>query len=317
MIDRTHVEYEAQKPAALRLLKSTDAIFGTNPLSVLLAHAVLDKYPTHRKQLAAAAEEMGVDVIKLTLANLSYDLLFGMMGCSTMALASPDGPKIVRNMDWFPADLIAKATTVVKTDKGRHAGFPGMVGVVTGMSDYGFGLALNAVGCGTPNLFGYPVLLFLRHVLDTASSFSEAKDMIESQQLMSGGLITLVGTENHQRCVIERTHRNFVTRTPECDGPMLFECDGPLVATNHYRGVAEASECGRYEFMANNIGKMQPLDILENNNVAQSITSQHIVVNPKMQTLQVFVPQCLLECEDEDLSPEELRMLLANEFMQL
>lgn len=309
MIDRTNVPYESQKPAALKLLKSTDEIFGTNPLSVLLAHAVLDKYPNHRKQLAAAAQEMDVDVVKLTLANISYDLLLGTMGCSTMAIASPDGPKIVRNMDWFPPDLIAKATTVVKLDKGRHVGFPGMVGVVTGMSDYGFGFALNAVGCGPPNLRGYPVLLFLRNVLDTVHSYSEAREVIENEPLMTGGLITLVGTENHERCVIERTHNDFFTREPEADGP--------LVTTNHYRGIFEAGECSRYEFMSCNVGKMAPLDILENDNVAQTITSQHIVVQPKTQTLQAFVPQNLLECPDENLTPDELRMLLANEFMQL
>ncbi len=309
MIERTNVSYESQKPAALKLLNSTNGIFGMNPLAALLAHAVLQKYPKHRVQLENAANEMGVDVVDVTLANISYDLLFGLMGCSTMALAGPDGPMIVRNMDWFPADQIAKATTIVPTDHGKHVGFPGMVGVVTGMSNRGFGFALNAVHAGQPNIAGYPVLLFLRNVLDNASSYQEARSMIENEQLMSGGLITLVGKSNDERCVIERCHKQSATRTPEGDEA--------LVTTNHYRAVAVTENCPRYHYMKKHVGTVPPLEILENENVMQTITSQHIVVKPNTGELQAFVPQHLLESDDEELTPELIQMMLGSEVMQL
>ena len=53
---------------------------------------------------------------------------------STAALAGPEGPIMARNLDWSPADLLAQAGCVLPLENGLHAGFPGGIGVVTGLS---------------------------------------------------------------------------------------------------------------------------------------------------------------------------------------
>src|SRR5262245_14143096 len=133
--------------AARVLLRSAVSMLEQNPAALALARSVLDRYPEHRPALEAGAIDADASPVELTLGLLSYDLLMGMYGCSTVALATADGPVVARNMDWSSPDLIARASCVVPTDNGHSAGFIGGVGVVTGLSRAGFTVVLNAVGC--------------------------------------------------------------------------------------------------------------------------------------------------------------------------
>ena len=111
------------------------------------------------------------------LANISYDLVLAYFGCSTVALPTPSGPVVARNMDWWPEDILAQCSYLIRCFRGStfhfaNAGWPGAIGVVTGLSARGFAVVLNAVLspegiCKT----GYPVLLHLRRVLEDAPSF--------------------------------------------------------------------------------------------------------------------------------------------------
>ncbi|MFM9960453.1 MAG: hypothetical protein ACKV2Q_04425 [Planctomycetaceae bacterium] len=56
-----------------------------------------------------------------------------------------------------------------------NAGWPGAVGIVSGLSARGFAVALNAVGGGS-DMLGYPVLLHLRRVIEEAPDFDGAVD---------------------------------------------------------------------------------------------------------------------------------------------
>src|SRR5262249_28543105 len=144
------------------LLGATLGLFQPFAQSKVVARAAFARYPVHAERAKAAAEVVGVEPVDLLAANLCYDILMGMsvMGCSTLALAGEDGPVLARNMDWFPAEKIAKASCLVAEDFGTNAGFIGMLGVVTGLSKRGFCVALNAAfGGSDPS--GYPMLLFL------------------------------------------------------------------------------------------------------------------------------------------------------------
>src|SRR5437764_468138 len=52
-------------------------------------------------ELKGMGDAAGVSWRSLLIANLSYDLVLATFGCSTMALATPDGPVLARNMDWW------------------------------------------------------------------------------------------------------------------------------------------------------------------------------------------------------------------------
>ncbi len=190
-------------------------------------------------------------------------------------------------------DRIARASCIVPLENGVHAGAIGATGVVSGQSRHGFAVILNAALAGEVDLEGYPVLLFLRHLLDTARSFDEAVDLASHTRLASGALITLAGTHNEQRVCIERTPRAHQQRRPHGDEPLLV--------TNHYRRLAAAHVCSRYEFLGRYLRRHphpRPddlLTLLNDVNVRQDITAQHVLASPARTMFRLFVPAELLE----------------------
>jgi hypothetical protein len=265
-----------------------------DPMLREVAEVVQARYPQHATQLHEGARDLGVDPVVLTLGQLSYDLVLSQYACSTMALATPDGPVVARNMDWMPADLIARASCVVPTEHGLSAGFVGGVGVVTGLSRRGFAVVLNAVVDSGPDLDGYPVLLFLRHLLDEARDFDDALRQATTTRLTSPALITLAGIHNDQRAVVERTPTRAEVRRPEGDGP--------LFTTNHYRLLARPDEyCDRFPCLMRwtrelpaRPGIEELLALLRREPVFNEITAQHVILHPASGMLRMWVPSALL-----------------------
>lgn len=252
------------------------------------------------------ARHHGVDWRQIIVANVSYDLFLGI-GCSTAAIPAAEGPILARNMDWMPVELLARATYRMRCSRGgrhafTHAGWPGSIGVVTGLSAHGFAVALNAVSSPEGvNLDGYPVLLFLRTVLEDARSFEDALARLTHQPLVMSALFTLIGTRNDQRVVIERSPTRHALRWGE-EGV-------PLLATNHYRALyaVESSSlgeegCSRYERLCGLLhaaGRPQQLSdpellaMLSDQGVMQPITAQQIVARPAQDELKVYIPRHL------------------------
>jgi hypothetical protein len=288
-----------REPYPAPLLESARELFAdiaaqlrVHPAARQAALIVRQRYPHHAAQIDAGARLLGVDPVDLTLANISYDLLLGLFGCSTVVLATDAGPLIARNMDWMMPDKIARASCVVPLDNGIHAGSLGATGVVSGQSRHGFAVILNAVLTGEVHLGGYPVLLFLRHLLDTAHSFEEAVELASRTPLVSSALITLAGTRNDQRVCIERTPRTHQQRRPHGEEPLLV--------TNHYRRLSAPDGCPRYEFLGRQL-RQQPersieelLELLNHPNVCQDITAQHVIACPASGLFRLFVPADLL-----------------------
>ncbi len=244
----------------------------------------------------------------VVMANITYDLMLLRFGCSTAALATPSGPVLARNMDWSPADVLARTSYLIRyVENGplrfANPGWPGAIGVVTGLSAQGYGVALNAVvGPERVDKTGYPVLLFLRRVLEDANGFTEAVDMITTERLAAPGLFTVVGTSNDERVVIERTPRRHAQRWP--DG------DGPLYATNDYRTLfkpetSDTSEiyqttCRRYDALQQLFADHTPdadipdsrlLYALTDPTVLQQMTAQHVILRPRAQYVRMFIPR--------------------------
>jgi hypothetical protein len=282
--------------ASRALLQATAPFFRSNPRSVALAHSVLERYPVHRARFSQAAELLGADPVDLALAALSYDLTLGRLGCSTAVLATPAGPVIARNLDWVPTDRIAQASCVTTTPGGLQAGFVGGVGVVTGLSRNGFAVVLNAVGCDQLDPAGYPVLLFLEHLIDQSRDFEEAVQRASVTPLMTSALLTLAGTRNHQRAVVERTPGTSAVRSARGDELLL--------TTNHYRALARPSWCDRYGCLEEKLARVrakptdeQLLECLTALPVYNPLTTQHVLLHPASQTLRLFVPGALLAGE--------------------
>ncbi|MCA8920791.1 MAG: hypothetical protein KDD82_03215 [Planctomycetes bacterium] len=261
------------------------------------------------KDLRAISDRFGVDWKHLALACVSYDLTLAAFGCSTVALAGVGGPVVARNLDWWPEEPLARSTYLVREiETGRclraTAGWPGSIGVVTGLSSNGFALVLNAVsGPEGVSLTGYPVLLHLRRVLEDAADFDAALVMLRDTHLAAPCLISLVGVENHQRVVIERSPKRHALR--------WAEGISPLVATNDYRKLfpPETREgspiyettCARFEaldLLGAEIAEAgadptdeELLGVLTDPDVLQTITVQHVVMRPHTNTIKVWIPE--------------------------
>ena len=274
-----------------------------------------------RAECRALAELLDVTPDELLLANVGYDLTLSGLGCSTTAVATADGPVLARNMDWWPEEPLARCSLLTETVHADHtvwnAGWPGGIGVVSGMSSRGFGLALNAVDApDAPDWLGVPVLLFLRTVLEDAADYADARRRIERRRLFCGAIVTLVGRTNGERAVIERTARRHATRTATRGEP--------LVATNHYvtldpakdddpadRFIAESigRTCGRYDALRELLAGCGPAETasdarllfaLTDPDVRQQITAQHVVLRPATGGCTLAVPRRLVGAEVDE-----------------
>lgn len=293
-----------------------------------LLSAIMSEVPTKLRYLAdgvrlrtgnrfhheftALAKMVDANWRDLVLANISYDLTLAMIGCSTVALATPRGPVVARNMDWWPEAVLAQSSCLLRFQKNgefafANAGWPGSVGVVTGMSRK-FSVVLNAAISPdeNANTTGYPMLLHLRRVLEDADSFDEALSLLTKTKLVTSGLITLVGTNNDQRVVVERSPTKAALRWPERDA-------APLVTTNDYRLLYQPetrdsmeiyqTTCRRYDHLCNHfanhdatkeVSDAQLLYVLTDDHILQGITAQHIVMRPSSREIKMFVPRRLL-----------------------
>jgi hypothetical protein len=226
-------------------------------------------------------------------------------------------------MDWWPEDILAQASYLVRCSKRgmfqfANAGWPGAIGVVTGLSARGFAVVLNAVlSAEGVRKTGYPVLLHLRRVLEDARDFEHALQMLSQQTLAAPALVTLVGSRNEQRVVIERTPTRRALRWPRGEEP--------LVATNDYRLLDQPrtqagpklyqTTCTRYEALCRFFAGHRPnqdvedaalLYILSDPTVIQEITAQHIILRPRTREVRLFVPLRLLGKVARGTEPERV-----------
>jgi hypothetical protein len=297
--------------ASKRLLDDAAGVLRQNPAAVALAGEVLGRQPEHRARIEPAAQALGADPLDLMLATLSYDLMMGLYGCSTVVLATARGPVAARNMDWSPTGLIARASCVAPTAHGLSAGFVGAPGVVTGLSHRGFCVILNAVGCDRLEPAGCPVLLFLRRLIDEARDFDEAVRLATATPLLSSALLTLAGTRNDQRVVVERSPRRAAVRRPEGERP--------LVTTNHYVALADDGDCcERFRFLARRAAELiSPddetlLELLQQPPLFNAVTAQHVVMHPASGRMRMWVPTSFLEGEGGAAGPADWLGALLN-----
>jgi len=284
-----------------------DGVTSQMPPGVLRLAETIDQRTggKFRPEAEAIAARHGTSWQAILIANVSYDLLIMQLGCSTVMLPTPDGPVAARNMDWAPEALLARASILLQFQLEdellfQSAGWPGSIGVVTGMSSQGYAIFLHAVAAPEgSDLSGYPMLLFLRTVLEQSDGFSDALKRVSSEPLVTGGLISVVGTKNEQRVVVERAPRRHALR--------WAKGDEPLMATNHYRMLDIPSEdllagtCSRFDRLKKMAGKQKQisdetlLGILADKEVRQEITAQHVIMRPALNEMRLFVPAALVE----------------------
>ena len=176
-------------------------------------------------QIAAALDLSGV-----WLLNASYQ-----WGCTARAAEQDGAAWLLRTLDW-PFRGLGRHTEIAHM-RGDHGDFfsvtwPGYVGVLTAMAPQRFAAALNQApmwrrtrhrllrpadhvasvlraAAGTGRM---PPDQLLRRAFEICDDFAAARRFLETTPIARPVIYTLVGCAAHERCVIERTENDFVTR---------------------------------------------------------------------------------------------------------
>ena len=176
----------------------------------------------------------------MTVANTLFDLK-NTFECSALMVepsrSATGGVLFGRNLDYPSAGYIHEHTLVtVYRPTGKHAfvsvGFPGLVGVLSGMNDAGLCLAVLEVydaKDGEPRFDGQgvPYALCHRRLLEECTTIAEAKKLLESMPRTS--LLNLAVADRTGTAVFEITPKQVVMRPSE---------KGVCTCTNHFCSAA-------------------------------------------------------------------------------
>ncbi|HXD13900.1 MAG TPA: hypothetical protein VNU65_06955 [Xanthobacteraceae bacterium] len=179
-------------------------------------------------EIAAAIPVSGVWML-----NASY-----LWGCTALACEQAGVPWLVRTLDW-PFTGLGRHLEVARM-RGEHGDFfsvtwPGYVGVLTAMAPRRFAAALNQAPMWrrtrhrwlrpydyAANVLGawrhrdgMPPDQLLRQAFELCGTYAEARRMLERTSVARPVIYTLVGCAADERCVIERTETDFLTREEE------------------------------------------------------------------------------------------------------
>jgi hypothetical protein len=230
-----HARQSAAKARALR-----DACLGFFPRAALPLVPALDwlsrrslmrsrsPYVAEIAQIAAVLDVPGV-----WLLNASYQ-----WGCTALAREHNGAPWLARTLDW-PFIGLGRHVDVARMSGACGDFFsvtwPGYVGVLTAVAPGRFAACVNqapmwrrtshrwlrpydyaANALGTwAHADGMPADQLLRHAFEVCDTYDAARRMLETKPVARPVIYTLVGCAATERCVIERTETDFITREGE------------------------------------------------------------------------------------------------------
>ena len=238
----------------------------------------------HLSEIRALAKSSQVDPRQMLLAHCFLDLS-PMTACSTVTLpasAAPDGVgRFGRNLD-FPSFNVADKLSVVQVYRpaGCNAfmsvGWPGMVGVLSGMNEHGLALANMEVSRSMRLPTAMPYILLYRSVLEQCRTTEEAVELLRR---------TPRQTANNLMIMDAAGDRAVVEITPEKVHVRRAKADAALVSTNHQRGddCESTGRCDRFDSLVEGSGdRAGKIDV-------KAIQSMLAEVSPGRMTLQSMV----------------------------
>jgi hypothetical protein len=179
-------------------------------------------------QIAAALDFSGV-----WLLNASYQ-----WACTSLAVEHNGAPWILRTLDWPFLGLGRYAEVAhMHGDCGDFYSvtWPGYVGALTAMAPFRFAACVNQAPMRRRTAHRWlrpydfaanaraiwrsadlmPPDQLLRRTFELCRDFSAARHMLETTPVARPVIYVLTGCTAHERCVIERTETDFVTREEE------------------------------------------------------------------------------------------------------
>jgi len=224
------------------------------PLFAATARNLYKNVPDdHRRELEVGIKLGKLDRDVLLIGNCLLELR-RLGGCATLYVdplqSATGGPLLGRNFDLDPLGILQKYSLVtIVRPAGKHAfcgiGYPGMVGVVSGMNDAGLTVAtldvyLAPEGTRMFDAKGTPLTFCYRRLLEECTTVEEATKLMRS--LKATTCMNLAVCDRREGVILEITPKEVVVRRPE---------KGVLPCTNHFNtaGLFVPIPCWRYEIL--------------------------------------------------------------------
>ena len=173
-----------------------------------------------------------------------------LVGCSSFATwgtQSADSSLLIgRNFDFYVGDAFAENKQVAfyvpeKGYKFASVGWPGMIGVLSGMNETGLTVTINAAKSAVPTGSATPISILTREILQYASTIDEAFAIAKKRKTFVSESILIGSAKDRKAAIIEKSPEKTV----------LFTGKEPdrLICTNHY----QSEEFGKDERNMENI----------------------------------------------------------------
>lgn len=207
-----------------------------------------------------------------------------LVGCSSFAAwgeNSADSSLIIgRNFDFYMGDKFArnKLVSFYLPEQGykfASVGWPGMIGVLSGMNETGLTVTINAAKSTMPTASATPISILTREILQYASTIEEAYTIAQKRKTFVSESILIGSARDGKAAIIEKSPEKTALFTSSSD---------QIVCTNHYQSDTFLNDEQNQENIATSDSPYRFLrlqELLEENKPINNLKAASILRNQK------------------------------------